>query len=842
MMKKTILLLTGIFAVIIAVSCNNKGKTGSLAGATELRAPAYPLVTIDPYTSAWSFTDTLYKDAVRHWTGRVHSLIGAIRVDGEVYRFLGKEILPREALLPSAQYEPWEGKYSLEAPEKGWERPGFNDSRWQRGLGAFGTAGMPALSTPWETKDIWIRREFELQKNDTDQKLYLVYSHDDIFELYINGSQLVATAYEWHRNVVLPLDKNLLADKGKNVIAVHCHNRTGGGLVDFGIFRDKETGDSFAGTAVQRSVSISATQTSYEFECGPVVLNLTFLSPLLPGEPDILSRPVSYITYEVSSGDGQKHEVQVYFEATPEWAVDEISQEVSVEGGEAGDLAWFRAGTTEQPILGKKGDDRRIDWGWFYLCAAKDPAMTYSSGNHRTVKEQFATTGKLIPENREKKIYHMVKEMPVMAISEEMGQVGAKAASGYVMIGYDDIYSVQYFGDNLTAWWKKDGSVTMNDALASASAGYNDLVMKCSAFDRQLWDDAAEAGGEKYAGLCVLAFRQSIAAHKLLKDREGEILFFSKENFSNGSIGTVDVTYPSAPLFLYYNPDLLKGMMNPIFYFSESGRWTKPFSAHDVGTYPLAKGQTYGGDMPVEECGNMLILATAIAKAEKNAAYAEKHWDVLTQWADYLLQKGLDPENQLCTDDFAGHLAHNTNLSVKAILGIAGYGRMAAMLGKKDIAEKYTREAKAMAEKWMEMADDGDHYRLTFDQPGTWSQKYNLIWDNMLDINIFPDEVNKKEVSFYLTRQNAYGLPLDNRKTYTKTDWITWTASLAGDDESFRKIIDPLYRFVTETPDRVPMSDWYETTNAHKVGFQARSVVGGYFIRMLQQKMETVDR
>lgn len=832
-MKKLGFFLNVVLLVLFAVSCNYSEMNWKLAGTAELRAPAYPLVTIDPYTSAWSCTDTLYNDAVRHWTGRVHSLIGAIRVDGQVYRFLGKEILPREALLPSAQYEPWEGRYRLKEPPKGWEKPGFDDSGWDTGKGAFGTAGMPALSTPWETEDIWIRREFRLQKGEAGEKLYLVYSHDDIFELYLNGKQLVATGYEWQRNVVLPLDINLLSDDGENVIAVHCHNRTGGGLVDFGIFRDKETSNALAVAAVQKSVSISATQTRYEFACGPVDLQLTFLSPLLPAEPDILSRPVNYITYSASSADGELHDVEIYIEATPEWAVDQITQEVSVEKGKTDNLVYFKAGTTEQSILGKKGDDRRIDWGYFYLCAEQRPEITSLSGGYNETKEMFASTGRLAKEGGIKQVCSMHREMPVMAFAEQLGKVGEKSASGYMMIGYDDVYSIQYFGDNLMAWWKKEGNVTMDDALLSASSDYNALCKKCSAFDRKLWKDAVSAGGEKYAALCVLAFRQSIAAHKLLKDRQGNTLFFSKENFSNGSIGTVDVTYPSAPLYLYYNPDLLKGMMNPIFYYAESGKWTKPFAAHDVGTYPLANGQTYGGDMPVEESGNMLILTTAISFIEKNAGYAEKHWDVLTQWADYLLQKGLDPENQLCTDDFAGHFAHNANLSVKAIMAIAGYGKMAAMLGKKDVAEKYTSEAKAMALKWIEMADDGDHYRLTFDKPGTWSQKYNLVWDKLLDINIFPEDVYRKEVAYYLTRQNDFGLPLDNRKTYTKSDWITWTATLADDDQTFVKFIDPLYRYVTETPDRVPMSDWYETTDARKVGFQARSVVGGYFIKML---------
>jgi hypothetical protein len=245
--------------------------------------------------------------------------------------------------------------------------------------------------------------------------------------------------------------------------------------------------------------------------------------------------------------------------------------------------------------------------------------------------------------------------------------------------------------------------------------------------------------------------------------------------------------------------------------------------------------------MPVEECGNMLILCTAISEKEGNSQYADQHWEVLTTWANYLLEKGLDPENQLCTDDFAGHFAHNTNLSVKAIMGIAGYGRMAEMSGKTEIAQKYSQAAKEMAQKWVTMADDGDHYRLTFDKSGTWSQKYNLVWDKLLGLNIFPKEVAQKEVAYYLTRQNPYGLPLDNRRTYTKADWIVWTATLADDEASFQKLIDPLHRFVSETPDRVPMSDWYETTNAKKVGFQARSVVGGYFIKMLKTNLNHIE-
>ena len=669
----------------------------------ELRPPAVPLVTVDPYFSVWSFADNLYDDFTRHWTGRRNSLTGVIEIDGERLIFAGKA---------------WPD------PERYFQEP----------------------------------------------------------------------------------------------------------------LRMK-----------QQSVNVTPLTTTYVFAERGVELQVRFTTPLLPHELELLSRPVSYVEFSARSVDGKNHDISIYFDLSGEWCVNTSKQRVVAKRKQIKEnISAVYMGTDTQDILGGMGDDVRIDWGYLYL-AWETSQNTKSFIGTASDRCKYIRFGEVRTDDYSDFPAEVKEVHPIAATVTHLGEVGSEAVSCRLCIAYDDIKSIEYFGEVLDAYWRKRWN-SFDEMLACAFMDYEEVMQKCIRFESELLEDALAAGGSKYADLLSIAFRQVIAAHKLVCGKNGEILFFSKECFSNGCIATVDITYPSIPLFLIYNTELVKGMLRPVYRYAASSEWKFDFAPHDVGCYPKANGQVYGENkleyqMPVEECGNMLISTAAVCLRENDRSFAEENWELIEKWGNYLVNNGFDPENQLCTDDFAGHLAHNCNLSVKAIMGIAGWAIMCSMMDRKEDARRLMKTAKNMAVEWKKKAADGDHYRLAFDQENTWSLKYNLIWDQLFDTGIFPKDIFRKELKYYLTKENRYGIPLDSRKTYTKADWLVWAASMNDAREEFERMIAPLWLFANETLSRVPFKDWYDTVTAQQMSFQHRSVLGGIFIRILKDKqLVSIDK
>ena len=585
----------------------------------------------------------------------------------------------------------------------------------------------------------------------------------------------------------------------------------------------------------QTSIAITPTRTMYEFAGAGIELSLTFMTPALPDDIDLLSRPITCVTYDVRSADGKPHEVELQFNASAEIAVNVSEQTVVATVEKIGPLAAVKLGSTEQPVLAKRGDDLRIDWGYFYVAApAGQCELTISTPD---AARQGAASNESTPTSSPEQPRRA--DQVAASLQFDLGEVRAEPVSRTLILAYDDLYSIEYMHRRLRPYWRRNG-LDAAGLLQEAARDYESLVKRCEEFDRELMADLEQAGGKEYAALAALAYRQCFAAGKFVADANGQPLQFCKENHSNGCIATSDVFYPMAPQFMLFGPSLAKSFLVPFMDYAASDRWKFPFAPHDLGTYPKANGQVYGGgerteenQMPVEESGNLLILMAAVAQMEGHADFAGRYWPQLQQWARYLKEEGFDPDNQLCTDDFAGHLAHNVNLSAKAICGLGAFAKLCEMRGDDKQAAEYRQVAKEFAARWVKEADDGDHFRLTFDRSGTWSQKYNLVWDRLLGLELFPPEVARKEMDYYLKAQNKYGLPLDNRDTYTKLDWILWTATLTGEDDDFRALVSPVVKFLNETPDRVPMTDWYQTNSGKRVGFTARPVVGGVFLKLL---------
>ncbi len=596
--------------------------------------------------------------------------------------------------------------------------------------------------------------------------------------------------------------------------------------------------------ATQISTTLTPTHTRYSFTAAGVQVDLAFFTPAFLDDLDILSRPVTYITWTAHSIDNAQHAVSVFLGANAELATSYENQPVNFARHRTASAEVLSVGTREQAVLNRSGDDLRVDWGYFHLVVPTgEQAETTISGNPA---RQFTTAGTLERADDLDPEQTGNHRAPQMAVALSLGQVGTQPVDRHLLVAYTEEYGIQYLRRNLRPWWQRDNKPVAT-MLDEAEGQYRSLDTRGTQFDERLIADMTRAGGEHYAWICTLAYRQSIAAHKLVADVNGQPMYFGKENFSNGSIDTVDVLYPSAPLFLFFNPRLLEAEILPLLeYVALPNRWRFPFAPHDLGQYPLANGQTYGGgeqteenQMPVEESGNLLILIDALAQLGSQAHgldLARTYWPTLTQWANYLKAHGLDPETQLTTDDFAGHVTHNANLSLKAIDALAAYADLAKRLDHPAEARAYAATARDYAAKWITMDKEGDHYKLAYNSPDTWSQKYNLVWDKILDYNLFPKSVRESEIAFYKTKLNIYGLPLDSRKDYTKLDWQLWTATLADNPADFATLIDPIYKWTNETTSRVPMTDWYDTKTGEKSGFQARSVVGGVFIKALSDK------
>ena len=617
----------------------------------------------------------------------------------------------------------------------------------------------------------------------------------------------------------------------------------------------------------QTDIKVGLFNTDYIFEQDDFEFSISFISPLVLNDLRLMSRPVSYLKYKFNSK--KKNNVKVVISLDEDYCYNKKSEEDYVIGGAFEfpeyQLSYF--GLNRQKPMSQSFDRVSADWGYYYLTGKE---------SFFTSKESF---NKLLTTKKIEYIYQNDSDEKMLISFNEYENTSS--IDGKILVAYDDLCSIFYYGEWLKGYYFKDNDVTIFDAIGEA---YNDdkiTFTKMDIFENGFMDQI-KSFDDDYKLLCFASYRQAIAAHKLVENKNHEILFLSKECGSNGCIATVDVTYPSMPLFLLYNPELVSGMIRPIFEFAKMPVWNFDFAPHDAGTFPYCLGQTYGlkggctdyrflgnsiqrnrangivvthpyfymfpknsdiyrfeSQMPIEESSNMIIISYAALLRGANRKLYLDNYDLLYKWAKYLCSTGLVPFNQLCTDDFHSRIDKNVNLSIKAIVALKAFTKITDLLQLDTNIHDITDTYHKYINEFYENFGDLDHMPLSYyGDLNSYSTKYNLAYDKVLKLGIFKEETFRKEVDYYLTKNNHFGVNLDSRTDLLKTDWLLYASALTDDKEKMKKIYSGAANYLREGVSRVPFTDLYHTETGIRKDFQNRTVQGGIFINLLKEELK----
>ncbi|EPE28779.1 Six-hairpin glycosidase [Glarea lozoyensis ATCC 20868] len=544
----------------------------------------------------------------------------------------------------------------------------------------------------------------------------------------------------------------------------------------------------------QESVEFTSQRTTFIMNvAGKVSMNVTFISPVQPNDLKRQSIVGTYLEVGVKSLDAAGHKVQLYVDTSAEWVnpthnSDVVEWSFSDQNGIASHKSWLK---TQSEFNADYPDDA-AHWGNWYLSTAAISGMTYQTGSDNNVRQRFLSSATL-DNSLDTNFRAIRQDWPVFAFSNNLGHVGGSPKKTLYTIVHAQKNAVLFNGANGIAPVPSLWTSYFDSDAALVEFFYKDHPTITGAIDTQIALHSHAAGGPDYTLLTTLSVRQSLAATVLTNTPTSPLLFL-KEISSNGNTQTVDVIFPSLPLFLYLNPSFVKYLLEPLYINQESGRWPHTYAIHDIGAnFPRAIGHEDGNaeEMPVEECGNMIIASLAYAQRAGDKEYLKGHYKIMRQWVEYLVEDSLIPGHQLSTDDFQGPLQNQTNLALKGILAISAMSEIARLTDHPDDAKLYNDIAKDYIAKWEGFAVvDGKHTSLAYQDKASHGLLYNLYADALLSLNLVP--------------QRIYDM---------QTDWEIWTASITS-SSTRTMFISKMANFVRETSTNRGFTDLYDTTNA----------------------------
>jgi hypothetical protein len=588
-------------------------------------------------------------------------------------------------------------------------------------------------------------------------------------------------------------------------------------------------------------------------------LKVCFLTPHPLDDPALCAVPVAFVDYKVVF-QGAPSALSIVFAASASLVYFHPGRIRGDSYPYSGGMLAY-CGLDQQSLLGPALDFSSPDAGYVYLAG---PEAGYLSEGE--IPSLFG-----LPKSQGEERWVYAKANPP----------ASKLIQGHFLFGYDEVASLFYYGDFLRNPTFQNGK-TIVSLFSEMEERHDEIVEHCASFEKRTFADAAPLG-EDYRVLLIASYRQALASHQWAKDRQGRLLLVSRENSSGGCAATVDVSYPSLPLFLYYQPSLVFSLLYPILDFARCSVWDFPFAPHDAGIYPYCTGQFYGlkegnpegrkwehaylgpeggvlppfylypsgedlydekRQMPVEECSDVLIMAYLASRDSKQTAFLKEYAPELKKWADYLLKAPVFPRNQLTSDDFLGPSEEDVNLAIKRAVGLACYGASLGLLKEKD--DRYQKMAKESA-KTIESLVPGGFLPNAPTRLKETGLKYNLFADRMARTGLFKEATFNKENQGNLARMLPYGSPLRSGSPLCKSDWLLWSAACCSDPLAEAPYFASLRHFLEESKEHAPFSDLFDASNGEirvlgegkDSSFIARPVQAGCFAPLYGQMVQS---
>lgn len=825
--------------------------------SVSLRAPSVPLLASDPYFQLWSNGDNLYAQNTTHRDGASKRMYAYLRVDGKCYRLMGL----------NDQRTVWMGRdatcrYRCASSEvSNWTKMDFDDSGWTEGAGPFNGGETHNGWTEWtnaENNDLFVRYHVQLTNRELSQldhlRLRIAYDQDPV--VYINGIQAwSATGWKVDGNdasdIELGYEASNMLVEGDNVIAVKAGRGVGGQYLTCQLEATLLSSQPL--TAIQNGkAKVMASQTYYQLRAGTVNVDLTFTNPQRLDDIDLFSTPIDYVSYKVTPVDGKNHNVQFFLMVSPEFVSSNNDYGRYTSQMEANGMKMVRCGHDVQDM----GKSPRADWGYLYVVA--DPAKNQDVcfGFDAT---RFLASGQ-IPgrplEGARHELFSTGSTHPLIVFKDDLGRVNAGSSQyGFATLGYDYDGKAVYDADGGTglrpSYYTHQGNFTA--LLSNYVKNYASYMASALAWDETVYDDAFDAGGDNYAQLASLAYRQTAAAHMVARDAEGQALVYNMAAGFWQKIQSADVIFTAAPLLLSYNPNLVLKNLLPTINYYNIPQWTSTWAGdncapHTLGDFPWIGSSESNGRL--ESNTNLLLVAAAAARLKPGDPFFNNQYATLKAWADNTLKylsgtKDIAGEWTLDSDAFGttgGTLTKSRHLYAKAVLAVAGMAQIAQMTNHQADADSYRTQAINHAAAWKLDNLISDHY-LQADNV-SWGQKYALVYDQLLGTELFTDVI-QTELAYYRTKNASYGLPIDARGTVGALGETLATAAM-GTDADWSALLSPVYKYANTTTVRVPLRTSYNTSNGSSWGNtgindnntqKGSPFVGLLWTKLLKEKM-----